>query len=162
MRLKNRASIVIIAVTILFLIAIGITPVTVMAKKIGGQDGRGGGPGDPCAGQFKVIMGTSTDCYRWVEGWQQGKTLAEPVSLVGTCYASPGTEYKIEIPEGTVVEGYYPTQQRPIHLEIKIVSGQLHFSPNMKLSQPATLYKQVDGEWVEELSFTEVLNGKAS
>ena len=74
----------------------------------------------------------------------------------------PETTFKIEIPAGTVVEGYYPGQGRVIYLEIKCIGGQLYFSPNLKFSQPATLYQLVDGEWVEVLTFTQVVDGNAS
>ena len=117
-------------------------------------------------GRFVVILCPSSAEYPWVEGWVRGTTLADPVSLIGICCVRSdswqATTYKIEIPEGTVVSGYYPGQGRVIYLEIKVVDGQLHFSPNLRLSQPATLYMLVDGEWVEVLSFTEILNGKAS
>ena len=123
-----------------------------------------GNPYDRYGGQFLVILCGPYAGYNWVESWQNGKTLAEPVSLIGTCYWGNGTThtYKIEIPAGTVISGYYPGQGSVIYLEITCVEGQLYFSPNLKLSQPATLYMLVDGEWVEVLSFTQVLDGKAS
>jgi len=168
MKLKRIGSIVLAIVAILLLLVIGLTPVAAHYNNFNGN-GNGAPPGqgntyDGYAGQFLVIVCGPPfySGYKWVEEWQHGKTLAEPVSQVGTCCASPGTEYKIEIPAGTVVSGYYPGQGRVIHLEVKCVGGQLYFSPNLKLSQPATLYKLVDGEWVEVLSFTQVLNGKAS
>ena len=123
---------------------------------------------DGYEGQFLVIVCGSYAGYDWAEEWQRGTTLAETVSQVGTCYACsgtnypcPGTNYKIEIPEGTVVEGYYPGQGRVICLEVKVVNGHLFFSPSLKLSQPATIYELVDGEWVEVMSFSQVLNGEA-
>ena len=115
-------------------------------------------------GKFLVIICASHDTYDWVEEWQHGMTLAESVSQVGTCstcVACPTTTYMIEIPEGTVVEGYYPAQGRVVFLEIKVSDGHLSFSPNLKFSQPATLYEMVDEEWVEVLSFSEVLDGEA-
>ena len=108
-------------------------------------------------GKFLVIICGSYDGYDWTEEWQQGTALAEPVSQVGTCstcFACPVTTYKIEIPEGTVVEGYYPAQGRVVFLEVKISDGHLFFSPSLKLSRPATIYELVDGEWVEVLSFS--------
>ena len=164
MKLKRVGSIVLAIVIILLLLVIGVTPIaaTFNGNNLNGAP-PGGGQGNPYGnygGQFLVIMCGAHAGYNWVESWQQGATLAGPVSQVGTCYASPGTTYKIEIPAGTVISGYY--SGRVQHLEFRIVEGQFYFSPNLKLSQPATLYKLVDGEWVEVLSFTQVLNGKAS
>ena len=172
MKLKKTGSIVLVIATILFLLFIVVTP----SAANGGPNGnhafqpvKPGGSADGYEGQFLVIICGSSAGYDWVEGWPWGTTLAEPVSQVGTCYICPGnrypcpgTEYKIEIPEGTVVGGYYTGQGRVVSLEVKIVDGHLYFSPNLRLSQPAILYKLVDGEWVEVLSFTEVLNGKVS
>jgi len=155
-------------VSILILLAIGVTSNPAMGQENGNHINGApimGGPGSPdggYAGKFLVILCPSFEGYSWVEDWQHGTTLAEPVSLVGTCYASPGSAYKIEIPEGTVVSGYYSGQGRVTFLKVAVVDGQLYFSPNLKLSQQATLYKLVDGEWVEVLTFTQVLNGKAT
>jgi hypothetical protein len=165
MRLKRPASIATVIVLLIILITMVITPLVAMAQPGAQGQGRGfAGPGNPCGGRFRVLLFDSIGCYEWVEKWQQGKTLAEPVDQVGTCYVSmgQGVEYKIEIPEGTVVEGYYPTLKRAHHLQIKVAGGKLYFYPSLKFSQPATLYQQVDGEWVKVLSFTEVLNGQAS
>jgi len=165
MQLKRIGSIVLAIVAILLLLVIGVTPIAAQNGYNGNNTGAppGGGQGsrpDAYGGQFLVIMCGSHAGYNWVGSWQQGTTLAEPVSQVGTCYASPGTTYKIEIPAGTVISGYYGGRVQ--QLEFRTVEGQFYFSPNLKLSQPATLYKLVDGEWVEVLSFTQVLNGKAS
>ena len=167
MKLKRIGSIVLAIVIILLLLVIGVTPIaaTFNGNNKGAPGGGGGTGGLPQGGQFLVVMCGSWQNYSWVEGWQQGTTLAEPVSQVGTCYASPGTTYKLEIPAGTEITGYYSWGGIPLKahfIRFSIVEGQLHFSPNLKLSQPATLYKLVDGEWVEVLSFTQVLNGKAS
>ena len=151
-------------ILLLLIITITITPTPIAVAGNGNQTSPPGDRHD--GGRFVVILcPSSTECG-WVEGWVSGKTLACSVSLIGTCCVQSSSwqaiTYKIEIPEGTVVSGYYPGQGRVIYLEIKVVDGQLHFSPNLRLSQPATLYKLVDGEWVEVLSFTEILNGKAS
>jgi len=167
MKLKRIGSIVLAIVIILLLLVIGVTPIAANTPPPNGNGAPGGGQGNTyggCAGKFLVIMCGSYAGYNWVESWQHGKTLAEPVSQVGTCYA-PGTKYKIEIPAGTEITGYYSWGGIPLKahfLEIKCVDGKLYFSPNLKLSQPAILYQLVDGEWVEVLSFTQVLNGKAS
>jgi hypothetical protein len=176
MKLKKTGIIVLAIAITLLLLVIAVTPIFAWIPP--NPDGDNGGPGNPTpsgqgntydgfVGKFLVIMCGSFASYGWVEEWQHGKTLAEPVSKEGTCYCCarfpcPGTVYKIEIPAGTVVSGYYPGQGRVIHLEVKCVDGQPYFSPNLKLSQPATLYQLVDGKWVKVLSFTEVLNGKAS
>ena len=167
MKLKRIGSIVLAIVIILLLLVIGVTPIAATGNGEPNGDNCDGAPGGgPCgtfcayAGQFLAGVCGSYAGYNWVGGWQQGNTLAGPVSQVGTCYCSPGTTYKLEIPEGTVIEGYYGG--RVNHIEFWIIGGQLYFSPNLKLSQPATLYKLVDGEWIEVLTFTQVLSGKAS
>ena len=116
---------------------------------------------DGYAGKMCLIMCSSTQhiCSSWSEGWR-GNTLRDDVVLVANCYASSKTTYKLEIPAGTEVTGYYGGRVQ--HLEFRVIEGKYHFSPDLKLSQPATLYELVDGEWVEVLSFTEVLNGNAS
>jgi len=170
MKLKRIGSIVPAIVIILLLLVIVLAPVVASGQNnLNGPVNcgpQGSNTYGRCAGKFLVIMcGPSYACYNWVEGWQQGTTLAEPVSQVGTCYASPGTEYKLEIPAGTKITDYYSAGGIPFKahfIEFKIIAGEFYFSPNLKLSQPATLYKLVDGEWVEVLSFTQVLNGKAS
>ena len=166
MKLKRVGSIVLAIVIILLLLVIGVTPIAATFNgNNNGAPGGGGTGGLPQGGQFLGVMCGSWQNYSWVEDWQHGKTLAEPVSQVGTCYASPGTTYKLEIPAGTEITGYYSWGGIPLKahfIEFTVIEGQLHFSPNLKLSQPATLYKLVDGEWVEVLSFTQVLNGKAS
>lgn len=122
-----------------------------------------GDPYDGFAGQFLVIMcgHSSHKGYNWVEGWK-GKTLAKPVSQIcHYCFNGFSAYFKLEIPEGTVVEGYY-NSQRVQHLEFSIVEGEYCFSPaNINFSQPVVLYQGIDGEWVEVLKFTQVLNGKA-
>ena len=159
--MKMKRLISILAIVAIFLLAgIGLSPVA--ESNCGPPAGppANGNP-DCCAGKFMATMcNTSRVCYNWVEGWQQGKTLAEPVSQIGTCYGSPGTDYKLDIPEGTVIEGYFGGKAS--YIQMQIIGGEFYFSPNLKLSQPATLYKLVDGEWVKVLSFTQVLNGKAS
>jgi len=173
MKLKKIGIIVPAIAIILLLLVVVVTPIVANTNGDDGgpwQNPTSSGQGntyDGYAGQFLVIACGSHAGYGWVEDWVHGKTLAGPVSQVGTCYCCarfpcPGTVYKIEIPAGTIVSGYYPGQGRVISLEIKCVDGQLYFSPNLKLSQPATLYQLVDGKWVKVLSFTEVLNGKAS
>ena len=166
MKLKRIGSIVLAIVIILLSLVIALTPIAADNGPNGDGNATPGGQGNVCAGKFLVTMcGSSYACYSWVEGWQQGTTLAEPVSQVSTCYSSLGTEYKLEIPAGTEITGYYSAGGIPLKahfIEFTVIEGQLHFSPNLKLSQPATLYKLVDGEWVEVLSFTQVLNGKAS
>ena len=167
---RLRSALMSMAILLLLLVSV-ITPV---AANGNGENGNGepepppafpqGSIDDGYNGKFLVIICGSYDGYDWAEEWQQGTALAEPVSQVGTCstcFACPVTTYKIEIPEGTVVEGYYPAQGRVVFLEVKISDGQLYFSPNLKLSQPATIYKLVDGKWVEVLSFSQVLNGEA-
>lgn len=167
MKLKRIGSIVLAIVIILLLLVIGVTPIaaTFNGEPNGNNNGvpPGGGQGsgyDAYGGQFLAIMCGSYAGYNWVGGWQQGNTLAGPVSQVGTCYASPGTTYKLEIPAGTVITGYYGG--RVNFIEMRIIGGEFYFIPNLKLSQPATLYKLVDGEWIEVLTFTQVLSGKAS
>jgi len=166
MKLKRIGSIVLAIVTVLLLLVIGVTPVAATFNgNNNGAPGGGGTGGLPQGGQLLGVVCGSWQNYSWVEDWQHGKTLAEPVSQVGTCYASPGTTYKLEIPAGTEITGYYSWGGIPLKahfIEFTVIEGQLHFSPNLKLSQPATLYKLVDGEWVKVLSFTQVLNGKAS
>ena len=121
----------------------------------------GGTPCDACGGKMCLTMCSSSQhiCCPWSEGWR-GNTLRDDVVLVGDCYASPKTTYKLEILAGTEVTGYYGGRVQ--HLEFRVIEGKYHFSPNVKLSQPAILYELVDGEWVEVLSFTEVLSGNAS
>jgi len=163
MKLKKIGSIVLAIVIILLLLVIGVTPIAATFNGNNNVVPPGGGQGNPYGnygGQFLVIMCGSHAGYNWVESWQQGTTLAGPVSQVGTCYASPGTQYKLEIPAGTVISGYYGG--RVNFIEMRIIGGEFYFIPNLKLSQQATLYKLVDGEWIEVLTFTQVLSGKAS
>ena len=166
MKLKRIGSIVTAIVIILLLLVIGVTPIAATGSGNGnGINGAppGGGLGgafDAYGGQFLANVCGSYGGYNWVGGWQQGNTLAGPVSQAGTCYCSPGTTYKLEIPEGTVISGYYGG--RVNFIEMRIIGGEFYFIPNLKLSQPATLYKLVDGEWIEVLTFTQVLSGKAS
>lgn len=47
-------------------------------------------------------------------------------------------------------------------IRVQMIGGEPYITPNLKLSQPATLYEKIDGEWVEILTFTQVLDGKAS
>ena len=155
MKLKRIGSIVMAIVIVLLLLVIAVTPIAAQFNNHtnhGNGNGNGAPPGqgntyDGYAGQFLVIICGPPfySGYKWVEEWQHGKTLAEPVSQVGTCYASPGTEYKIEIPAGTVVSGYYPGQGRVIHLEVKCVGGQLYFSPNLKLKTSLPFYSPYSG-----------------
>lgn len=116
------------------------------------------------AGQFLVVMcGWGSHAgYNWVEG-PKGKTLAKLVSQIcHYCFNGFSAYYKLEILEGTVVEGYY-AGLRVQELEFKIIGGEYYFSPaSVKFSKPVTLYQGIDGEWVEVLEFTQVLNGKAS
>ncbi|MBA7623085.1 hypothetical protein ES703_30477 [subsurface metagenome] len=123
-----------------------------------------GGAYDGFAGQFLVIMcgHGSHSGYNWVEG-PKGKTLAKPVSQIcHYCFNGFRAYYKLEMPEGTVVEGYY-NSQRVQHLEFNIIEGEYHFSPaNIKFSQPVSLYQGIDGKWVKVLEFTQVLSGKTS
>ena len=173
MKLKRIGTTSLAIVIVLLLLVIGLTPVAAQFNNFNNTgNGLGGPPGggqgsrsDAYGGQFLVIMCGSHAGYNWVGSWQQGTTLAEPVSQVSTCYSSLGTEYKLEIPAGTEITCYYSWGGIPLKahfIEFTVIEGQLHFSPNLKLSQPATLYKLVDGEWVEVLTFTQVLNGIAS
>ena len=173
MNLRKLACMLITIPLILLLLFIVVAPIATVdgtPNNHGNGNGNGapspGGGYDPgsgsYAGKFMVNLCGSYGSYSWVEPWQYGKTLAGPVSKVGTCYSSSGTTYKLEIPAGTVIEGYYAGQGRVNFLEIKCIGGELYFTPNLKLSQPATLYKLVDGEWIKVLTFTQVVDGKAS
>ena len=162
MKLKRIGITVLGIVMIFLLLVIGVTPIAAS-----GNGGAGGGAGGwPQGGQFLVVLCGQWQQYPWVEPWQNGRTLADPVNQVGRCCCfSLPTQYKLIIPAGTEITGYYSWGGIPLKahfIEFTVIEGQLHFSPNLKLSQPAILYKLVDGEWVEVLSFTQVLNGKAS
>jgi len=173
MKLKRIGTTSLAIVIVLLSLVIVVTPIAAQINNLNNHgNGNGAPPGggqgsgsDAYGGQFLVIMCGSQAGYNWVESWQQGTTLADSVSQVSTCYSSLGTEYKLEISAGTKITGYYSAGGIPLKahfIEFAVIEGQLHFSPNLKLSQPATLYKLVDGEWVKVLSFTQVLNGKAS
>ncbi len=107
----------------------------------------------------KIFNDNSYEDYNW-SGIPRD-TLTEPVEQVATFYNFNGrTTYKLMIPEGTTIKGYYGNWAW--YLEFRIIEGQFHFSPNLTLSQPASLYELVDGEWEEILTFNTVLSGKAS
>ena len=128
-----------------------------------------GGGGDVYggyAGQFLVGMFGfgNHQGYKWVEdeGWRYGKTLAEPVSQIATYYNwGFRATYKLEIPESTVVTGYWG--RKIFHLQFKLIGGEYCFSPRyLKFSKPVILYELVDDEWVEVLKFNQTSQGKAS
>lgn len=135
------------------------------ATEARGYNGGSSGFSLPQSGMFLVAMcGHGTGYwqnYHWVEDFPHGKTLAEPVFQT-TTYRFNGfsATYALAIPEGTEITGYYIPKANA--LDFKIVDGQFHISPSLKFSQPAKILELVDGEWVEVLSFTQVLNGKAS
>lgn len=111
-----------------------------------------GSPFDRFNGSYMVDMFRPSNAqgYKWVEGCN-GKTLAEPVRQVAT---SSFVTYGLEIPEGTIVEGYYGGRVQQFTLEI--VEGKFCFSPPTKFSKAATLY-ELDGEtWTEILRFDQV------
>jgi len=111
-----------------------------------------GTPFDQFNGQFMVDMfhPSNAQGYKWVEGCN-GKTLAEPVQQVATFSF---VTYGLEIPEGTVIEGYWGARVQQFILEI--IEGKFCFSPPTKFSKAVTLY-ELDGEtWVEILRFDQV------
>jgi len=60
--------------------------------------------------------------------------------------------YRVDIPEGTSV---------PTWVDLRMMNGEIYFSPQCDFSQPVTLLKFVDGDWEEAVSFTKIRNGKA-
>ena len=125
-----------------------------------------GGGGDVYggyAGQLLLIMFGNHWGYKWVEdeGWRYGKTLAVEVVQIATYYNwGFRATYKLEIPQGTVITGYWG--RKIFHLEFMIIGGEYYFSPPyLKFSKPVIIYKMVGDEWIEELKFNQIFKGKA-
>jgi len=60
--------------------------------------------------------------------------------------------YRVDIPEGTSV---------PTWVDLRMIDGEIYFSPQCDFSQPVTLLKFTDGVWEEVISFTKIRNGQA-
>lgn len=60
--------------------------------------------------------------------------------------------HRIDIPEGT---------SAPTWLDLRMIDGEIYFSPQCDFSQPVTLSRMTDMGWEEVATFTKIRSGKA-
>jgi len=112
-----------------------------------------------CPAQFYLRVGQASysQNYHWADGSTGGTTIRDDISQVG---AINGGQYRIDISAGTVITNY--GNRSAGYLLFSMNGGGPYFEQkNLDFSKPVVLYELENGTWVELLTFTAIVGGRA-